>query len=164
MQKISRIYLGNCGYPTAWYDGLTFDLADPDTALPADVIINLENGGGKTTLLSLIFSCFEPGQDRFLKRLQSGNNHFTQYFSHDGLPGFILVEWLMPPRTAGGPPCTLVVGQVVSIRPGNDVPDCDRLFFSFEARPGLELHDVPAPKLSASPAATVRSRAARRLW
>ncbi|MDZ5455304.1 coiled-coil domain-containing protein [Azohydromonas lata] len=155
MQKISRIYLGNCGYPTAWYDGLTFDLTDPDTALPADVIINLENGGGKTTLLSLIFSCFEPGQDRFLKRLQSGNNHFTQYFSHDGLPGFILAEWLMPPRTTGGPPCTLVVGQVVSIRPGNDVPDCDRLFFSFEARPGLELHDVPAPKLSASPAATM---------
>ncbi len=62
MQKISRIYLGNCGYTTAWYDGVTLDLTDPDSGLPTDTIINLENGGGKTSLLSLIFSCFETGK------------------------------------------------------------------------------------------------------
>lgn len=155
MQKISRIYLGNCGYLMAWYDGLLFDLTDPETKLPTDTIINLENGGGKTSLLSLIFSCFDTSQDRFLKHLQSKNNHFSQYFSQDGLPGFILVEWEMPSRTVGGLPYRLVVGQVVSIKAGNDVPESDRLFFSFEANKGLTLESVPAPKLSLAPAASL---------
>ena len=62
MQKITRIYVGNYGIDMAWYDGIVFDMADPDSGEPTDTIINLENGGGKTTLLSFIFSCFETGQ------------------------------------------------------------------------------------------------------
>ena len=53
MQRISRIYLGNCGYSMAWYDGLLLDLTDPETHQPTDTIINLENGGGKTSLLGM---------------------------------------------------------------------------------------------------------------
>jgi hypothetical protein len=155
MQRISRIYLGNTGYVMAWYDGLLLDLTDPDTRQPVDTIINLENGGGKTSLLSLIFSCFDTSQDRFLKHLQSKNNHFSQYFSQDGLPGFIIVEWEMPPRTAGGVPYRLVVGQVVSIKAGNEAPEADRLFFSFEARGALTLESVPAPKLGTAPVTTL---------
>lgn len=150
MQKISRIYIGNCGYSGAWYDGLTFDLTDPETDLPSDVILNLENGGGKTTLLSLIFSCFETSQDRFLKHIQTNNNHFTQYFSQDGSPGIILVEWLMPCKTPIGDPYRLIVGQSVSLKPGADSVDTDRIFFSFEAKPGLDFLDIPAPKLGAT--------------
>lgn len=155
MQKISRIYLGGCGYTGAWFDGLTFDLIDPETDQPGDFILNLENGGGKTSLLSLIFSCFETSQDRFLKHLQSKNNHFTQYFSPDGQPGVILVEWLMPPRSAGAAPYRLVVGQVVSVKAGNDSLDSDRMFFSFETRDGLAFEDIPAPKISEQPAASM---------
>ena len=155
MQRISRIYLGNCGYLMAWYDGLLMDLTDPETHQPTDTIINLENGGGKTSLLSLIFSCFDTSQDRFLKHLQSKNNHFSQYFSLDGLPGFILVEWEMPSRTAGGQPYRLIIGQVVSIKTGNDAPESDRMFFSFEAASGLSLESVPAPKLGTAPSASL---------
>lgn len=155
MQRISRIYLGNCGYSMAWYDGLLMDLADPETHQPTDTIINLENGGGKTSLLSLIFSCFDTGQDRFLKHLQSKNNHFSQYFSQDGLPGFILVEWEMPSRTAGGSTYRLVIGQVVSIKTGNDAPESDRMFFSFETTGTLSLESVPAPKLGGVPSASL---------
>lgn len=150
MQRITRIYLGNCGYLMAWYDGTVLDLTDPETNEPTDTIFNLENGGGKTSLLALIFSCFDTSLDRFLKHLQSKNNHFSQYFSQDGLLGFILVEWEMPARTAGGAPYRLVVGQAVSIRPGADAPECDRLFFSFEAVGSLALESVPAPKLASN--------------
>ena len=155
MQKISRIYLGNCGFPLAWYDGQIFDLTDPESHQADDTIINLDNGGGKTSLLSLIFSCFETSQDRFLKHLQSKNNHFSQYFSNDGLPGFILVEWVMPARVIGGTPYRLVVGQVVSIKVGNDSPESDRIFFSFESTDDLKLESVPAPKLGATTVATI---------
>jgi hypothetical protein len=150
MQRITRIYLGNCGYPMAWYDGTVFDLTDPETKEPSDTIINLENGGGKTSLLGLIFSCFDTSLDRFLKHLQNKNNHFSQYFSQDGLLGYILVEWEMPSRTAGGAPYRLVVGQAVSRRAGSDANECDRLFFSFEAVGSLALESVPAPKLGSN--------------
>lgn len=155
MQKIARIYLGSTGFSAAWYDGVTFDLVDRYTGEPTDVIINLENGGGKTSLLSLIFSCFETSQDRFLKHIQSRNSHFSQYFADDGAPGFIVVEWLMPPRTKGGAPYRLVTGQAVSVKPGAEGPDIDRLFFSFEEKADLSLDELPAPKLSTAPAATL---------
>jgi hypothetical protein len=155
MQKISRIYLGNCGYKAAWYDGITFDLVNPSTRLPTDTIINLENGGGKTTLLSLIFSCFETSQDRFLKHIQSKNNHFAEYFANDGLPGFILVEWLMPSKTNNGDAYRLIVGQAVSIQGSHDANATTRVFFSFEERASLGLQDVPAPKLTMAPTANL---------
>lgn len=155
MQRIARIYLGSTGYTAAWYDGVTFDLVDRYTGEPTDVIINLENGGGKSTLLSLIFSCFETSQDRFLKHIHSKNNHFSQYFANDGTPGFIVVDWLMPPRTKGGVPYRLITGQAVSVRPGADGPDIDRLFFSFEEKANLSLDALPAPKLTTAPAATL---------
>lgn len=155
MQRIARIYLGSTGYTAAWYDGVTFDLVDRYSGEPTDVIINLENGGGKSTLLSLIFSCFETSQDRFLKHIHSKNNHFSQYFANDGTPGFIVVEWLMPSRTKGGAPYRLVTGQAVSVKPGADGPDIDRMFFSFEEKADLSLDALPVPKLSTAPAATL---------
>lgn len=152
MQKITRIYVGNYGVDMAWYDGITFDLTDPDNGEPTDTIINLENGGGKTTLLSFIFSCFETSQERFLKHIQNKNHRFSQYFAKDGLPGVALIEWLMPARTAGGEPYRLVMGQVVAVKTTADRDEVDRVFFSFEARGGLHLEAVPAPKLNVSPA------------
>ncbi|WP_322060280.1 hypothetical protein [Paraburkholderia sp. J63] len=148
MQKISRIHLGNCGYRTAWYDGNTFELTDPDSGQPTDTLINLENGGGKTTLIGLVFSCFETAQERFLKHIQSKHNTFSQYFTHDGAPGFIIVEWLMPSRMAGGKPYRLVTGQAVAVRSHTEPPEVDRMFFSFEEHADLGLGDIPAPGLA----------------
>lgn len=147
MQKILRIHLANCGFRTAWYEAVTFNLTEQGTGLPTDTIINLENGGGKTTLLGLVFSCFETSQERFLKHIQSKHNSFSQYFTHDGVPGFIIIEWLMPPRSAGGQPYKLVTGQAVSVRTTTET-DVDRMFFSFEERADLRLEDIPAPGLS----------------
>lgn len=151
MQKITRIYVGNYGIDMAWYDGITFDLTDPDDGNPTDTIINLENGGGKTTLLSFIFSCFETSQERFLKHIQNKNHRFSQYFAKDGLPGIVLIEWLMPARVAGGAPYRLVTGQAVAVRTNAERDEVDRVFFSFEASQGLTFETVPAPKLCFAP-------------
>lgn len=148
MQKISRLHLGNCGFRTAWYEGMTFDLTDPDSGHPTDTLINLENGGGKTTLIGLVFSCFETSQEKFLKHIQSKHNTFSQYFTHDGAPGFIIVEWLMPSRTTGEEPYRLVTGQAVAVRSHTEPPEVDRMFFSFEEHTDLGLTDIPAPGLA----------------
>lgn len=158
MQKISRIYLGNCGYRTAWYDGVTLNLVNPADDAPTDTIINLENGGGKTTLLSLIFSTFEPHKSRFLKHIQNPNHHFVDYFNSDGTPGFVLVEWLIPGRTSSARPRRLVTGQAVSVSPSGSAGEPgepQRLFFSFEEHGSLGFEDVPAPKLSMAPVSTM---------
>lgn len=156
MQKISRIYVGNYGIKLAWYDGQLFDLRDPETGDATDTIINLENGGGKTTLLSFILSCFEPRQDKWLKHLVDlqGRGHFHEYFSDDGLPATCVIEWQMPPRSAKGEPYSLIMGQVVSVHAAADRPNIDRLFFAFEARDGLSLESLPVPKIAKVPAMT----------
>lgn len=154
MQCMLRIYVAHCGFRSAWYDSLLIPLTDPVTGEPTDTILHLINGGGKTTLLSLIFSIFEPEKNRFLKHLQDQVNRFTQYFSNDGRPGFIVVEWLMPPRTAKGSPYKLVVGQVVSLRTSVEPADADRLFFSFVERSDLTLEDIPGPGLKGPEALT----------
>jgi len=155
MQKITRIYVGNYGVNAAWYDGITFDLTDPATKAATDALINLENGGGKTTFLSFVFSCFETPMDKFLKHLQNPNHRFGQYFSNDGRPGFIMIEWEMPPKVAGGLGYRLVIGQVVSVRSRADKTDIDRIFFSFEVTDSLRLETVPGPKLEVPEASTL---------
>lgn len=152
MQRITRIYLAGCGYRTAWHEGNIIPLTDPATGEPTDTILQLENGGGKTTLLALLFSCFETEQNRFLKHLQSKNQKFSEYFDQNGQPGYIVVEWLMPPRSAGASPYRLVVGQAVSVRSTTVPPDVDRLFFSFREREELRLEDLPMPNLGATAA------------
>ncbi|PKO49079.1 MAG: hypothetical protein CVU31_02045 [Betaproteobacteria bacterium HGW-Betaproteobacteria-4] len=152
MQKITRVYVGNYGIDMAWYDGIVFDMTDPETGAPTDTIINLENGGGKTTLLSFVFSCFETAQEHFLKHIQNKNHRFSQYFARDGLPGVVLVEWEMPARVAGASPYRLVVGQVVSVKSNTERDDVDRVFFSFESTGALRFESVPAPKLTMAPA------------
>jgi len=151
MQQISRIYLGNCGYETAWYDGVTLDLRDLDLHAPTDTVLNLENGGGKTSLLSLIFSCFETSQDRFLKHIQSRNNYFSQYFANDGTLGLIMVEWLMPPKKSGEGSYRLITGQAVAVRTTTEPAEIERMFFSFEEDDNLGLEQVPGPKLCEAP-------------
>jgi len=150
MQKISRIYLANCGFDTAWYDGTTLDLREPLFNAPTDTIINLENGGGKTSLLSLVLSCFETNKDRFLKTLNDKNHRFGDYFATDGTLGLIIVEWLMPPRKAGEGSYRLITGQAVAMRPNADPPD-ERMFFSFEEDDHLSLEEIPGPKLCDEP-------------
>lgn len=155
MQRMSRIYLGHCGYRTAWFDGEILPLTDPVTGEPTDTILHLENGGGKTTLMSLLFSCFETEQNKFLKHLQEPNNRFSQYFDQTGVPGFIAVEWVLPSRTAKGRPYRLVVGQAVSVKATVEPAEVDRIFFSFQEQADLRLEDLPAPKLGPVPAANL---------
>jgi len=165
MQKISRIYVGNYGTPGAWYDGQVFDLCGPHATDATDTIINLENGGGKTTLLSFVLSCFEPSQNKWLSHLVSMHKrcHFHEYFAEDGRPATCAIEWEMPSRIAGGQPYNLVLVQVVSRHTQDAKPDVARLFFSFEYTRGLALgagvsfDTLPAPKLCTDPALTLQA-------
>ncbi len=132
MQRISRLYVSHFGSPTAWYDHLLFDLSDPETGQPTDVIFNLENAGGKTSLLSYVFSCFDPKQDRWLQHLQKKNHGFSEYFSRDGALSLIVMEWLMPARSSASKDYKIIVGQAVALKESNERGGgVERYFFYF---------------------------------
>lgn len=157
MQRISRLYVSHFGSPTAWYDHLLFDLTDPDTQRPTDVIFNLENAGGKTSLLSYVFSCFEPKQERWLQHLQEKSHRFAEYFARDGHPSFIVMEWDMPARAAALPDYKLVIGQAVALKESAERgKETERWFFAFETVEGMGLEAVPAPGLSTAPVRTMQ--------
>ena len=146
MRYVTRIHLSDCGWREAFYPGTTIDLRDPRTGRPEHTVFSLENTGGKTSFLSLVLSCFDTHEKRFLKTLIRPNQKFGDYFG--SVPAFILVEWDL----SGGQetfldPLRLVTGQVVVPRGDGRERELDRHFFAFRTVPGLALESVPAPGL-----------------
>ena len=146
MRYVTRIHLSDCGWHEAFYPGTTIDLRDPRTGRPEHTVFSLENTGGKTSFLSLVLSCFDTHEKRFLKTLIRSNQKFGDYFG--SVPAFILVEWDL----SGGQetfldPLRLVTGQVVVPRGDGRERELDRHFFAFRTAPGLTLESIPAPGL-----------------
>lgn len=155
--RISRIYVDHFGAPTGWYEQTTFDLCDTVTNEPGDACINLENGGGKTSILSYIFSCFDPRLDHWLQFLQKKTHAFKDYFARDGRPSFMIVEAIMPPKTTGGAEYPLIIGQSVVVKESADrASEVERRFFTFEATAGLRWEDLPVPDVSMAPVKTMQ--------
>lgn len=156
MQRISRLYVSHFGSPTAWYDHLIFNLDDPETLEPTDVVFNLENAGGKTSLLAYLFSCFDPKQERWLQHLQKKSHRFAEYFARDGRPSFLVMEWKMPARVANAADYRLIVGQAVALRESAERgADIDRWFFAFAVSDELALEALPMPGFSTAPVRTM---------
>lgn len=156
MQRLSRLYVSHFGSPTAWYDHLLFDLDDPETHEPTDVVFNLENAGGKTSLLAYVFSCFDPKQERWLQHLQKKSHRFAEYFARDGQPSFLVMEWQMPARVASATESRLIIGQTVTLRESAERgADIDRWFFAFAVTEHLALDSLPVPGLSSTPVRTM---------
>ena len=146
MRCITRIHLSDCGWHEAYYPGTSVPLADPRTGEPVHTVFSLENTGGKTSFLSLVLSCFDTSERRFLKTLIRPNQKFGDYFGE--MPAFILVEWDL----SGGQSSLLeterlVTGQVVVPRGEGRQRELERRFFTFRSVPGLTLDDIPAPGL-----------------
>lgn len=142
MYSIRKVYLDHVGYKDAWYQDVEIPLYDNSSSAQgaASTIISLTNGGGKTTLLSLIFSCFIPDKRQFVQHLQKPNHHFEDYFGHT--PGLILLELVSESTPDEMPIDPLVIGQYVTISPttGED----DRIYFLFTPSKSLSFEDVPS--------------------
>ena len=146
MRYVTRIHLSDCGWREAYYPGTTIDLRDPRTGQPKHTVFSLENTGGKTSFLSLVLSCFDTHEKRFLKTLIRPNQRFGDYFG--SVPAFVLVEWdLSGGQESFLEPLRLVTGQVVVPRSEGRERELDRHFFTFRTAPGLAFERVPAPGL-----------------
>ncbi|MCK4621117.1 MAG: hypothetical protein KAT62_02760 [Desulfuromonadales bacterium] len=142
MPKIKSVHLSRVGHPSARLDGVTiyFTHKGNPYGRAEDTILALRNGGGKTSLLQLLFSTFVPDKREFSGRTSEGGERtFEQYFQANDL-GLIVTEWDlgedMPKR---------IVGQCVVKNSASDT-DPERCFFSFldtDTELDFKLSDLP---------------------
>ncbi|MFF0484867.1 hypothetical protein [Streptomyces sp. NPDC004435] len=152
MHRLRRLWLVNVGHEAAGFKSLLLDLTGGTShvdgrAMPAvDVILWLRNGGGKSSLLSLIFSLFLPAKNDFIghKKGKSLADYVPdQKVSH------VVAEWedtSLPRRGAA-----LVTGGVYQWQDGHRPADVEtgwelliRRWYSFKPLPGiLDLESLP---------------------
>ncbi|WP_405419423.1 hypothetical protein [Streptomyces erythrochromogenes] len=145
MHRLRRLRLVNIGHAAAGFKSLVLDLTGgvshvDGRVMPAvDVILWLRNGGGKSSLLSLIFSLFLPAKGDFIghKKGKSLADYVPdQKVSH------VIAEWEDTSLPRGGP--ALVTGGVYQWQDGHRPADVDtgwellvRRWYAFRPLPGL---------------------------
>ena len=163
MHKVSRCYVANAGFKLAWYDGQVLPFTDLGSGEPTHTILNLVNQGGKTTLLALLLSIFDPDRRRFLQTVSTPAHVFDDYFDKQGLPGIIAVEWRLPGDLASRVR-PLVTGQIVCMRKSGDVTEPERWFFHFLSDRDLNLDALPGPGLDGGKKRQLKSFSEVQLW
>jgi len=113
MYKLRKFYIDNVGSGQLDFENLTLNFLDNETNIPVnDAIVFGDNGGGKTTILSMFFTLLKPHKEKFIQRLQRGNHHFDEYVKRN--PGLILAEFSRYDETSVE---THILGQYVYIKP-----------------------------------------------
>jgi hypothetical protein len=95
MWKMSRVRIDRMGPTAARFLDVTLDFRDGD-GLPLDSILWLRNGGGKSTVLSLICALIRPARRDFLATQATGK-HLEDYVLGDDT-GHVVIEWSGPGR------------------------------------------------------------------
>lgn len=149
MLKITRAYLDACGYVDGVFEELLVRPAGADGA-PVHHVIHAPNGVGKTTILALLFSIFEPDRRKFL-RTEINRQHKIEHYFLPGRLGVIALELVKP--GINDRPVRHVIGQVFWLTPakGEDGEPGQRRFFAFEVGAELTLDTLPFRGLSAPP-------------
>ncbi|MCF7549781.1 hypothetical protein [Pseudonocardia sp. WMMC193] len=102
MWKISRVRIDRMGPSAARFLDVTLDFTDAERK-PVDSILWLRNGGGKSTVLSLICALIRPARRDFLATAATGKHLEDYVLGAD--TGHVVVEW-------SGPGGRLVTGAV----------------------------------------------------
>ncbi len=155
MWTISRIRLDRIGPTAARFLDVTLDLRD-DGGLPLDTIIWLRNGGGKSTVLSLVCALIRPYRRDFLATASTGKHLEDYVLGAD--TAHVIVEWSGPQGRR------LVTGAVYEwadrTQPADPNRDHDRLnarWYAFSPADGrAELDLLPFGEVQKDFVAAVR--------
>jgi hypothetical protein len=138
MYKLSRMHLDSVGSNAARFSGLTLDFTDVEHH-PLDTIVWLRNGGGKTSLLSLLFSLFLPNRRDFLGARDDRKALGDYVLSGD--TAHVLCEW----ETPYGPLVTAAVHEWPERRRPteheNHAGELVTRFYLFRPTPGVLTFD-----------------------
>ncbi|MEV7817107.1 hypothetical protein AB0P05_41570 [Streptomyces flaveolus] len=152
MLQVRRLRLENIGHRAAGFKSLVLDLTGGPSSVdgrpmqPVDVILWLRNGGGKSSLLSLLFSLLLPAKKDFIGAAKAKS--LAEYVP-DGQVSHVIVEWGDSDRPASG--AVLLTGGVYQWRdrqrpaaPSSNWERLERRWYLLRPQPGgLELDSLP---------------------
>lgn len=152
MFQMMSVRLENTGHRSAGFKSLKLDLTagtawvNGRRATPQDVILWLRNGGGKSSLLALIFSLLLPGKIDFIGH---GKSKSLADYVPGGQVSHVIIEWGDSKHPEAGP--VLVTGGVYQWRGGQRPADVaanwdrlERRWYVFRPLAGvLELDTLP---------------------
>lgn len=149
MSKLLTLAFARVGHSDARLHGLwipCFDRAVHDK--PVDTIISLRNGGGKSSIIQLLYSLFQPNKRSFLGRQAEGESRRFEDYFREGELGFVVTEWTVDDQQSLFDIAVKkrIIGQCVlrtAQRQENGTPVLKRLFFSFLSNGPLSLASLP---------------------
>lgn len=153
MPGLRRLHFASVGHRDARLAPLTLDLRD-ERGHPTDSVLWLRNGGGKSSLLNLLFAVLRPGRRDFLGTSAEGRSRRLEDYVRSTDLAFVVSEWTLPTSRlrgaasseAPGEGGTRVVGQLMAWRGQQRSSDRSRLrrvFFSLRSDDGLRWEDLP---------------------
>ncbi|MDR1283973.1 MAG: hypothetical protein LBK99_24620, partial [Opitutaceae bacterium] len=143
MARLNRIHITGLGLDAARFNPVTLDFRDAG-ATPAHTIIWLRNGGGKTTLLSFLYSTLLPHANDWLGR---HNGRITDIYEYlrERQTGYILLEFQFPSLGIHR-----VIAQSIRKNPASTRAR-ERTFFTFRTDGPLAWDDIPLTGLASPP-------------
>jgi hypothetical protein len=130
MPRLLAARFESVGHRDARLDGLTLPLLGHD-GHPADSVLWLRNGGGKSSILNLLFSVLRPNQREFLgSEADAGVRELRHYLAPDDT-GTVCLAWELDAE-GDGPLPQLLTGVTMEYGSGGggEGRDLRRLFFA----------------------------------
>jgi hypothetical protein len=137
MTRLRRIRLDGIGPTGARFDPVLIDLTDRTGEAARMALIHLENGGGKSVLLKLVFSAVLPGRRNTLGGVKLGD------FVLSDDTGHVALEWAVDDGHGGV--ALLVTGTVLEWRNrtrSSDQSNLRQWWYAFRSVPGVMDLDV----------------------
>jgi hypothetical protein len=163
-----RLHFASVGVSAARFAPLMLDFRSPQGLgrFGDDTVLWLRNGGGKSSILNLLFSVIIPSRRDFLGETADGRSQrFASYVKPHDL-SFVIAEWytgktkqqdLIGDETQRR---TWVTGQMLYWSAGGSTHDDSNLkrwFFAFRTGIGLQLESLPVQGLAAPRAENPRA-------
>lgn len=150
MPRLARLRFVSLGHPNARFDDLVLDLRDAD-GHATDSTLWLRNGGGKSSILNLLFGLIRPGRRDFLGGKAEARKRRIEDYVDTRDHGVVAAEWQLDGADGldfEGDPLRYLTGVFLEWRTGRSEDDTRlrRLFFAGRvsgASPRLDLQSLP---------------------
>lgn len=137
MARLARVHFAGLGTDSARFNPVTLDFRDQH-GKAGHAVMWLRNGGGKTTMLSFLYSTLRPHANDWLGKHNGRQTDLLEYVK-ERQTGFVFLEFEFPQVGV-----RRIIGQAISKRSAREPK---RAFFTFRADGPLAWDKIPATGL-----------------
>ena len=162
MPRLKRVHFASIGHRDARLAPLTLELCD-EQGDAMDSVVWLRNGGGKSSILNLLFSTLRPNLNEFLGKSVDGQSRQLSDYVGASDTAFVIAEWAFDPEQLGlgfEVPPSRIVGQVLEWQGRQRSVDSSRLqrrFFSFRTDAAVDWQALPVAGISDAPVGSLQA-------